>query len=81
MRMVVDLPAPLGPRKPKTSPGGTVSDRSLTATVVRKCFVSSSVRTAGVAVDMVRVLPAQWGTRLPTRLPGAPERTVDPTYG
>ena len=32
-RMVVDLPEPLGPRKPVTAPGRTVNDRSSTATV------------------------------------------------
>ena len=29
--IVVLLPAPLGPRKPKTSPGGTVNDTPRTA--------------------------------------------------
>jgi hypothetical protein len=28
--MVVDLPAPFGPRKPVTVPGRTVKDRSVT---------------------------------------------------
>ena len=32
-RMVVDLPAPLGPTNPVTSPGWTVNDRPSTATV------------------------------------------------
>src|SRR6266545_5277632 len=32
-RMVVDLPAPLGPTNPVTRPGGTVNERSSTATV------------------------------------------------
>src|SRR5688572_7798618 len=31
MRMVVDLPAPLGPRKPRTSPGSAEKVRSSTA--------------------------------------------------
>jgi hypothetical protein len=31
MRMVVDLPAPLAPKKPSTSPGATVKVRSSTA--------------------------------------------------
>src|SRR5689334_9306063 len=34
--MVVDLPAPLGPRNPKNSPSGMVSDKSSTATVPRR---------------------------------------------
>ena len=32
--MVVDLPAPLGPRKPVTRPGWTAKETSSTATVV-----------------------------------------------
>src|SRR5262245_47162821 len=32
MRIVVDFPAPLAPRKPKISPGLTENDRSFTAT-------------------------------------------------
>ena len=31
--MLVDFPAPLGPRKPTTSPRSTVNEASLTATV------------------------------------------------
>jgi len=31
MRIVVDLPAPLGPRKPVTRPGWTVNETSSTA--------------------------------------------------
>ena len=34
MRMVVDLPAPLGPRKPVTRPGWTTKETSSTATVL-----------------------------------------------
>ena len=34
MRMVVDLPAPLGPRNPVTRPGWTAKETSSTATVV-----------------------------------------------
>ena len=42
IRMVVDLPAPFGPRKPVTTPGWTTKERSSTATVssyllVRAC--------------------------------------------
>ena len=32
IRMVVDLPAPFGPRKPSTSPRSTVNETPLTAT-------------------------------------------------
>ena len=34
MRMVVDLPDPFGPRKPVTTPEGTVKLRPSTATVL-----------------------------------------------
>ena len=34
MRMVVDLPEPLGPRKPVTRPGATVKLRQSTARVL-----------------------------------------------
>src|SRR5690606_126830 len=37
--MVVDLPAPLGPRKPSTSPGWTWNDRSSTAVCCAKRLV------------------------------------------
>src|SRR5690348_2083540 len=37
--MVVDLPAPLGPRKPSTSPRRTASDTSSTARIGPKCLV------------------------------------------
>jgi hypothetical protein len=40
MRMVVVLPAPLGPRKPVTRPGVTVQVRSSTATARPKCLVN-----------------------------------------
>ena len=40
MRMVVDLPEPLGPRKPVTTPGWTSKLRSRTATVSPKRLVS-----------------------------------------
>src|SRR2546422_1894599 len=45
----VVLPAPLGPRKPNTSPRGTVIDRPARATVCPNLLVSSTVFTAGVA--------------------------------
>src|SRR3989442_15621893 len=45
----VVLPAPLGPRKPNTSPRGTVIDRPARATVCPNLLVSSTVFTAGGA--------------------------------
>jgi hypothetical protein len=38
MRMVVVLPAPLGPRRPNTIPLGTVNERSSTAGNFPKLF-------------------------------------------
>jgi hypothetical protein len=40
MRMVVDLPAPLGPRNPVTIPGWTVND-TLSTTVFAPYFLVS----------------------------------------
>src|SRR4051812_45036001 len=42
MRMVVDLPAPFGPRKPRTSPRSTPKERSFTATFAPNAFVRFS---------------------------------------
>src|SRR5262245_12837886 len=41
--MVVDLPAPLGPRKPVTWPGRTVNDSPSTATVLPYRLVRSCI--------------------------------------
>ena len=38
MRMVVDLPAPLGPKKPVTRPGWTTKETSSTAIVCRTAW-------------------------------------------
>src|SRR5919109_2236805 len=45
----VVLPAPFGPRKPNTSPRGTVMLRPASATVLPKRFERSTVWTAGMA--------------------------------
>jgi hypothetical protein len=74
MRIVVDLPAPLGPRNPKTSPGGTSRNKASTARVVAKRLLKPSARSAGM-VAMADLLRSQSGTRLPTRIPGAPGRS------
>src|SRR6266481_16431 len=50
MRIVVDFPAPLGPRKPKTSPCATSSETLSTATKSPKRFTRFSRRTAGPVV-------------------------------
>src|SRR6185312_12120240 len=59
-RMVVDLPAPLGPRKPKISPDWTSRFRSATAVKSPKRLVSFSMWTAGPEVlgSMRQFLPA-----------------------
>src|SRR3954454_14470329 len=77
--MVVDFPEPLGPRNPNTSPGTTSSDRSATASVAPNRLLRPSACSAGTTVDGVAIAGSwQSGTRLPTRLPGAPEQTLDP---
>src|SRR5580700_8786342 len=47
IRIVVDFPAPLGPRKPKISPRFTSSEMLSTATKSPKRLVRFSIRTAG----------------------------------
>src|SRR3954462_13118160 len=44
MRMVVDLPAPLGPRKPRTSPRSTVKVTSSTARLAPNVLTRFSIR-------------------------------------
>src|SRR6266705_7126170 len=44
----VVLPAPLGPRKPKISPRGTVIERLVRATVLPNLFERSTLWIAGV---------------------------------
>ena len=46
MRIVVVLPAPLAPRKPKISPRGTLNETRSTATKSPKRRVRSLTRTA-----------------------------------
>jgi hypothetical protein len=46
MRMVVVLPAPLGPISPKISPLATEKDRSLTATLSAKALTTWLTSTA-----------------------------------
>src|SRR6185503_19418945 len=59
-RIVVDFPAPLGPKKPKISPGRTSRFRSATAVKSPKRLVSFSIWTAGplVSGSMRHFLPA-----------------------
>src|SRR4029077_17906081 len=53
IRMVVDLPAPFGPRKPVTLPGFTSKDRLSTATVAPYRLVRPFASI--IAVLLVRV--------------------------
>ena len=48
IRMVVVLPAPLGPINPRMLPRFSVSDRLSSATNSPKCFESSRISTTGV---------------------------------
>src|SRR5713226_1963773 len=54
--MVVVLPAPFGPRKPKTIPAGTSSERSSTALTVPKKRERCSVRMIGSAITIQLLL-------------------------
>ena len=47
MRMVVDFPAPLGPRKPVTVPGSTVKEMWSTATLSPYCLVRLTASIMG----------------------------------
>src|ERR1039457_7467796 len=50
MRMVVVLPLPLGPIKPKTLPSGTLRERSSTAVTSPKVLVTLEISTAGIGM-------------------------------
>src|SRR5215472_3536127 len=56
----VVLPAPLGPRKPNTSPRGTVMVRPARATVRPKCFDSSTQWMAGEAAAVTAAACLSW---------------------
>src|SRR5512147_1709498 len=58
IRMVVDFPAPLGPRKPKISPTGTSNERRSTATKSPKRRSRFSTRTARSGRPLMRCLTA-----------------------
>src|SRR6059058_3409616 len=46
--IVVDLPAPLGPRKPSTSPCGTMNDTTSTATSGQKVLTRLRISSIGL---------------------------------
>src|SRR5882672_9039204 len=56
MRMVVDLPAPFGPRKPSTSPRSTVNEISSTARFAPKDFTRFSI----LIIDCLKWGQAIW---------------------
>src|SRR5437867_12931304 len=61
--MVVDLPAPFGPRKPKISPGRTVKETWSTATKAPNRFTRSSTSTAQLGPSDIAGSPQERGTR------------------
>src|SRR5687767_12758392 len=50
MRMVVDLPAPFGPRKPSTSPRSTLKEMPSTARFAPKAFTRLSMRIISAGI-------------------------------
>ncbi len=59
--MVVVLPAPLGPSRPKQLPSGTLKDTPATAVVAGYCLTSS--RTSRMAALMARRDATEGGGR------------------
>src|SRR5262249_41259531 len=57
IRIVVDFPAPLGPRNPKISPRSTVNETWLTATKLPNCLKRSWATTAFCSARSGRMLP------------------------
>ena len=77
IRMVVDLPAPLGPRKPKTSPVVDLQvdaahgfDRAASACVVLDELFSFHRKGHGWTLS--------WATDVPTRPPGLVDERCSP---
>src|SRR5271155_48268 len=80
MRMVVDLPAPLGPRKPSTSPRATLKDTLSTAVKLPKRLVRPLMTISGGSVSAATVAPllvgwARWNSAI--RGQRNPERRHD----
>ena len=71
MRIVLVLPAPLGPRKPKASPGATSKSMASTAVKSPKRLVSPRawMSAVGESVDTPAMVP---------RMPRPPARAVRP---
>ena len=78
IRIVVDFPAPFGPRKPVTVPGRTVNVRSVTAVVGPYRLVSSwiSIMTTTVPNGRLPVIGARSLPRLGKTPPAGQERPI-----
>src|SRR5690606_37912030 len=80
----VDLPAPLSPMSPTTSPGSSVKETSLTAWMAPKCLeilVSSRTATDHLPVRANTSLPAYATTQVPTDRLSAPPPQAKPPGG
>src|SRR5437588_438748 len=75
IRIVVDFPAPLGPRNPVTIPGRTVNDRSCTATLSPYRFVRPLASIMGILPGMSGGMPETLG---PGRYPNLPTKREPP---
>ena len=69
MRMVVDLPAPFGPRKPKTSPRRTSKSMPSTAVKASPCFLGNALTRPWA---LMRTSGADWVRTPLRRYPGRP---------
>src|SRR6516164_10511240 len=65
--IVVDLPAPFGPRKPSTSPFGTVKETSSTATrgpkYLTRCLISNIPARPEMMARFCLLLPSRAARR------------------
>ena len=77
MRIVVDLPAPLGPRKPYTSPGSTRRSRPSSPRLRPYVFTSCSVRMTASVPIAVRLPPRR--SHVPGTHPHANPPPAPPT--
>ena len=84
MRIVVDLPAPLLPRKPKISPFPTSNDTSSTATNAPnlrvRCRTSMAMDTCRDSL-ILSLIPTRPASLVPVALPLLPHRAIEPRLG
>src|SRR3954462_14349722 len=76
MRMVVDLPAPLGPRKPSTSPRSTPNEMPSTARFAPKVFTRFSILIIGLELRKGGIIAQLVAESRPTSLPRFPEEKI-----